>query len=369
MSKKEVKKKDCTKCGKSRFLSRDYYMSNSDKHSDNRIGVCKQCINKSLETDNSDDFMKEEFIHSVQDTLMEMNRPFIHSVWIDSIEEIKGRNHTRIFGIYLKNLLLNHRDKNWRDNQIVEIDSTSENTGKNQHDEPVPKDDIKEKYDIELDTKNEEDVLRLLGYDPFEHEVESDRYSLFNKLIEYLDETTMEDGFRLTSSISIVRTQNQIDKIDAAITKTMADERRFAQNAGSITALVNAKDKMLGSIMKLAQENRISLRHTSSKSTGAGTLSGIIKQLQEYGIEEAEVNLFDIETAEGLRQVADLSNQSILQQLQLDENDYTSMIHEQRELIDEYRKKAEKFEEENRLLRLEIADRDRKDKEMKKNNG
>lgn len=358
----QPKKKKCTKCEKERFLSRDYYMSNSDKHADRRIGVCKQCINKNLETDSADNFMTEDFINKVQDTLLDMNRPYIHSVWVESVEEVKQRKHTRVFGIYLKNLLLNHKDKNSRDSEYVDINDTNDNSNKEYKNDSDPKKRIEEKYDIELDTKNEEDVLRLLGYDPFEHEAESDRYSLFNKLIEYLDETTMEDGFRLSSCLEIVKTLNQIDKINIAITNAMNDTTNFSRNAGSITALVNAKDKMLGSTMKLAQENRISLRHTSSKSTGAGTLSGIIKQLQEYGIEEADTNLFDIETGVGLRQVANLSNQSILQQLQLDENDYVEMISSQRQLINEYKEKSDKFEEENRLLRKEIVESGKRDR-------
>jgi hypothetical protein len=106
--------------------------------------------------------------------------------------------------------------------------------------------------------------------------------------------------------------------------------------------------------MKLAAENGISVKHNNQKSKGAGTLSGIIKTLQEKGFEEAEVNLFDIETAQGIKQVADLSNKSIINQLQFDENDYTSMIIEQREIIQELDAKVIKLEEENRLLKKEI---------------
>jgi hypothetical protein len=106
--------------------------------------------------------------------------------------------------------------------------------------------------------------------------------------------------------------------------------------------------------MKLAAENGISVKHNTQKSKGAGTLTGIIKTLQEKGFEEGEVNLFDIETSQGIRQVSDLSNKSIVAQLQFDENDYTSMLMEQREIIQELDNKVMKLEEENRLLKKEI---------------
>ncbi|HYK73843.1 MAG TPA: hypothetical protein VEV44_12095, partial [Pseudoneobacillus sp.] len=80
----------------------------------------------------------------------------------------------------------------------------------------------------------------------------------------------------------------------------------------------------------------------------------IIKTLQEKGFEEGEVNLFDVETSKGMRQVADLSNKSIVSQLQFDENDYTEMILEQREIIQELDSKVIKLEEENRLLKKEL---------------
>ena len=52
-----------------------------------------------------------------------------------------------------------------------------------------------------------------------------------------------------------------------------------------------------------------------------------------------------------------MSNKSILEQLMFDENDYTEMIKEQRILIDDYKNKYQKLEEENRLLKIENANK------------
>lgn len=369
MSKKEQpNRKKCSKCGKLRYLSRDFYMSNSDKHSDNRISVCKQCINKDLEVKNTDEYMNKEFIKKIQDILLDMNRPYIHDVWVSSVEEAIRRDRS-IFGVLMKNINLNHRDKNWRDSEFADesVDSDSDNSETDEDDnnkEIDHKQAAKKKHDIELDTQNEKDVLRLLGYDPFEYESESDRPNLFNKLVDYLDESTLEDGFKLSSVVELTKTFNQIDKINAAISKIMSDAKGFSKNAGSITSLVNAKDKMYKSVLDIAKENGISVKHATNRSKGAGTLSGILKQLQEHGIHEADTNLFDVETAEGLRQVADLSNESIMKQLQFDENSYSTMLQEQRILLDEYIKKAEAFEEESRLLKIKVIELEKKEKEL-----
>lgn len=355
-------RKECSKCGKLRYLNRDFYMSNSDKHRDGKISVCKQCLTKEMKADSLDDLKTDVYIKKLQDILLEMNRPYIHKEWISTIEEAKERNRTPsgTLGLYLKNINLNHRDKDWRDSEFAEDIIQEKDEEKNN----TSTEKVKVKHGIELDNKNEKDVLRLLGYDPFENEAEEDRPGLFNKLIDYLDESTLEDGFKLSSVIELTKTFNQIDKINAAISKVMSDVKGFSKNAGSITSLVNAKDKMYKSVLEIAKENGISVKHATNKSKGAGTLSGIIKQLQEYDIHEAEVNLFDVETSEGIRQVADISNASIMRQLQFDENDYSTMIQEQRVLIEEYREKAERFEEEARLLKIKLMEKERKEKEL-----
>ena len=68
-----------------------------------------------------------------------------------------------------------------------------------------------------------------------------------------------------------------------------------------------------------------------------------------------EVNLFDIETSMGMQQVSELSNKAIIKQLMLDENDYTWMISEQKEMIERQENKIIRLEEENRLIKIKIA--------------
>ncbi|NGU31046.1 hypothetical protein G6Z34_13220 [Clostridium perfringens] len=111
----------------------------------------------------------------------------------------------------------------------------------------------------------------------------------------------------------------------------------------------------MATIYKAAEDNGISFKYNTNKSVGAGTLTGTMKKLIEIGLDEVEVNLFDIQTAKGMKQVADLSNQSIVEQLQFDENEYTDMIAYQRNEMNTLRSAKEKFEEEARKLKIENA--------------
>jgi hypothetical protein len=338
--KKDLSYKICTSCGKSRLRDKYFYLSNSPFDSDGRVPVCKDCINNNVDVSNTE---------SVKAMLARLNRPFIVDMWLRSLEEGKKQNKNP-FGMYMKTLNLNEKYR-----ELTHVDT---NDGINNNSTIYETNNINQSDDFlrtEMspeDLRNKEDVIRQVGYDPFETEHESDRRHLYNKLVDFLDESTLEDSFKLPAVIEIVKTFNQIDKINHALTRVTQTVNDVTNNIGNIKSLFEAKEKMLKSILALAKDNGISVNYNNNKSKGAGTLSGIIKQLHEIGLEAAEINLFDIETAAGMKQVADISNRSIMEQLNLNENDYTEMIKEQREMIVKMQDRITELEEENRLLKM-----------------
>ena len=345
----EPSRKACLKCEKTKAL-KHFYVSDSKNHKDKKYPICKLCIKASL---NIEDPFSSTAIESLKNVLLDMNRPFLYSLWLSSIEE-SSKTGKEKFGLYIKNVVQNYRALSWKDSEFTIIEDTPLMS------EVPPEDEVvtaEEENRIILDDRNKVDVLRMLGYDPFEFESEIDRRHLYNKLVDFLDESTLEDSFKLPTVIEIVKSFNQIDKINNAISLIMLDTGKIASSVGGVKSLIDAKQKMLKSVLDLAKDNGISVNHNNSKSKGGGTLSGIIKNLQEKGFEEAELNLFDVETSKGMRQVADISNKSIIAQLQFDENDYTLMILEQREMIEKLESTINKLEEENRILKKDILKR------------
>lgn len=337
-------RKQCLKCGKPRPL-RDFYKSNSTNHLDSKYPVCKSCIKNNLNIKEDTDLFNNEFLDVLNNTLLEMNRPFIYSVWVSSVEEHKRRNND-LFGLYIKNINLNSKTKSWKDSEFNAPKVESQAI------EIIDK-PIDEEVKV-VDHRDRDDVVRMLGYDPFEYESDQDKKQLYNRLIDFLDESALEDGFKLQAVIEIVKGFNQIDKINQAITTITNDITNLSTNAGGITTLINSKKNILASLLKLAEDNGLSVKHNNQKSKGAGTLSGIIKTLHEKGIESADINVYDIETCEGMRQVADISNKSIMDQLMLNESDYSEMINDQRQMILNYEKKLADLEEENRIIKIKL---------------
>lgn len=348
MAQKTSERKQCLKCLKSKVAHTQFYKSNSDNHSDGRYPICRDCIKDKLNLENP---LSNEAINSVKNTLIEMNRPFIYTQYLSSIDEAERRGK-ELFGIYIKNINLNYKDCSWKDS---EFESANDESDEIEEEDVLVEKENTNSVTVSNDYAKElEEVVRILGYDPFEFESDRDKLQLYNRLIDFLDESTQEDGFKLQAVIEIVIGFNQIDKINQAITNITNDPDKLSTNSGGISSLITSKKNILASLIKLAEENGISVKHNNQKSKGAGTLTGIMKALQEKGIEEGELNLFDIETAKGIRQVADLSNKSIVAQLQFDENDYTNMLLEQREMIQELDSKVMSLEEENRLLKKEL---------------
>lgn len=341
---------DCITCDKNLSKELKFYNTTSDLYKNGKYPVCRDCLVKKLP---KEDFNDPVYLESFKNLLCEINRPFIFDVWLVSIDEAKKRNRT-LFGTFMKNLAMNHnKNLTWRDStpdNIVASRLIESNSGQTQS--PNNTNDVILSTVNFLEDKNREDVIRMVGYDPFLLENDSDKVGLYNKLVDFLDESTLEDSFKLPTVIEIVKSFNQLDKINHAIATITGDAKNLADNVGRITSLVATKEKILKTVLSLAKDNGISVNHNNNKSKGGGTLSGVMKQLQEKGFTEADVNLFDIQTSEGMRQVADLSNENIRKQLMFDENDYTNMIIEQRDLIQELTDKLEISEENNRKLRL-----------------
>ena len=128
------------------------------------------------------------------------------------------------------------------------------------------------------------------------------------------------------------------------------------KNISTIKNLEDTKNKITSSVLGLAKDNGISLKHSVNASKGENTWTGKVRKMKEMNLLEAETNLYDIEYSDGLKQVAEISDAAIIKQIRLDENDYNDMIIQQRELINKYKKKSDENEEKARVLLKENYD-------------
>jgi len=254
-----------------------------------------------------------------------------------------------IFNIGLYIRLLNGRQYQYKcfANSIVENELTKT-------DDEV-KEEIESKWS-KSDKQNMNFAISVVGYDPFDNcgLTNNDRKYCFNILAGYCDsEGIQEDGHKIQSVVQITQSQLQCTKLDEMINAELLNAHPDDKRIKELTA---TKKSLLDAIAKIAQDNNLSSAYNKNSSKGSNTLSRKMKAMADDGYEQIKVNLFDIKTCGAIKQIADISNQSILDQLTLDSNDYTDMIKEQRELIDRYRKSSEELEEENRMLKNKVVD-------------
>ena len=340
--------------------SRDkFYVSTDPLNKSGLTPICKDCAKKIALKIGKDKVEHEPDKDSVILALKYLDKPFLNDLWDASVLEAdnlaSGRVKSNPWNAYIKNVAMGQY------NCKTFSDSDFYYSKKDENNDNI--DDTSNSFSVNKDlldtfTQNKKDVIRLLGYDPFEKEQPGDQPYLYASLIGYLDssEDANEDRLKTSSSIEIVKSFSHIEKINDVITSLMSDVKNMEKNISTIKNLEDTKNKITSSVLNLAKDNGISLKHSVNASKGENTWTGKVRKMKEMNLSEAETNLYNIEYSAGLQQVAEISDAAILKQIRLDENDYNDMIIQQRELINKYKKKSDEIEEKSRILLKENYD-------------
>lgn len=362
-TKKEAEPKYlCPYCNKEKKAS-DFYMSSDPLVMTGKTTMCKECAEKIARnwdgrTGEFGDCTKA----SVQEALERLDKPFFDKLWdasyFEYINDNNPKKRSNIWASYIKNIgLPQYKTLRWRDGDLFTsykesaLKQAQQELGTASTDEIAKGQEINEEYE-----KNRSDVIRLLGYDPFEKEQEEDKPLLYSQLIGYLDTSgENDDMMRTSSAITIVRGFLQQSKLDDMIAKAMSSPN-VSNKSGEIKTYLDSKQKVASTVSQLAEQSCLSLKHNKSASKGENTWTGKIKKLKELNLREAEVNGFDIGTCRGMQQVLEMSDASIMKQLNLDESEWSDMVAEQRQKLIELQNNLDVYKEINRLLLRENID-------------
>lgn len=364
-------RKTCIACPPEKALKsvREFYTSTNPLHRDGHVPICKECIFFTCYNAATDEIDIEAF----KKLLCQMDRPWIDTAWTSAVNQYnakysgkvvtKGDDRKNIISFYFKNInsMVQYKNMGWEDGlkQNIREGHVTEEIETGYGVMPPAEQPHVEKPEVKLskgDKQNMNFVIDTVGYDPFDDcgFSAADRRDAFNILASYCDnDGVSEDGHKIQSVIQITQIQLQCRKVDQMINDQLAVPA--ATNMDILKSLSDTKKKLLDTASKLAAENSISAANSKKQTKGANTLSYKMKELADNNFERIKVNLFDIKTCEAMRQIADLSNRSIMDQLAFDANDYTEIIKDQREMITSLTEKCDQLEEENRLMKNELA--------------
>lgn len=349
----------CSVCGEFK-TKRSFYKSTDILRKSGVTPICKQCANNIAERVDRNGGRHSVTKESLIQALRYLDKPFFESLYESSIMEhqntLIASNKRTIFTSYIKNVAMpQYEGKTFADSDFFQ-EAVSPIIYEDEKDEEYLKEKDEELYNQHQRDKN--DTIRLLGYDPFEKELVEDQPFLYAQLLGMLDqsEEQQDDMLRTSSIITIVRSFLQISKLDNNISKLMSDYENLDKHAAAIKSLQESKDKLRNIITGLAAESCISLKNSKNTKKGENTWTGKIKRLKDMNLREAEVNGFDMNTCRGMQQVMDLSHNSILKSLQLDESEYSDMLAEQRDMIYKLQKDLDSYKEISRILLRENLD-------------
>lgn len=357
------KKYLCPYCLKEKKKS-EFYMSSDPMVLTGITTMCKDCARKiAMNWDERTQEFGTCTKASIQEALIRLDKPFLNRLWDASYLEWANDSNklrrTTIWDAYIKNIgMVQYRGMRWQDSDIfdvyVEKAKYSAKIELDKEDKlPDPNlQEVSDEYKV-----NRRDVIRMIGYDPFSsYPVEEDKPVLYAQLISFIDDETKNDGMKMNAVIQIVKSFNQIRKINDAIDGLSSDTMKLNNNNGTIKQLADTVSKLLAGANALAKDNGISVNFNNSKSKGQNTLTGKMKELDLIGFRDAKINMYDVDYCRGMQQVAEISSRAQVDQIGFDENVMSEIQNIRRELVDTLQKERDKAVERSRILLVENKD-------------
>jgi hypothetical protein len=202
------------------------------------------------------------------------------------------------------------------------------------------------------DLKNKTRILNILKDDPFIGFTDIERKYMFNLCSDYLvDENITEDPHKLQGVVEIVKTLQQVNKVDDQINLEIGQSIINDQKVKTLTTI---KTNLLSSVNTFAKENGLSASLNSKGLKGSGSLAYQVKMLDEINFIESEINLFDITTCEAMKQQAQISNDAILNTIHFRSDELGEIFEEQTRAIFQKDEELSRLREENRKLKIKL---------------
>lgn len=197
--------------------------------------------------------------------------------------------------------------------------------------------------------RNREDVIRIVGADPFSNYPKDESAELYASLLDFLDEDIDPPRFLLNIYIEIIKNFYLLDKINEEMLVQTSDSDNLFANAKQIKTLNDTKVNIQNTINRIAADNQISLKTAQNKGDKSKKFTYIVRKLMEYNdLDDVKSNVFDIKTSKAMAEVEKQSFGNMISQLNIEENDYINVLANQRNRITELETELLKVKEKNR---------------------
>ena len=206
----------------------------------------------------------------------------------------------------------------------------------------------------EDDKRNRQQIVNIIGYDPFEKNPLEDKPQLYRDLTGMLTDNMRKDIPRAKAAVEVVIGYNNIrkyqDRVNQLINNGQLDEDTQKQLDKHLEMIA----KIQASVSATSEKNGF----TNSRalgSNGRGMLSDVMNTIDEHMYDPGITNFYDIATSKSIEQISDISFKSMLNQIKLTGQEYVDIITEQNKIVREARSKMRELKEALRIAKSLIV--------------
>ena len=206
----------------------------------------------------------------------------------------------------------------------------------------------------EDDKRNRQQILNIIGYDPFEKNPIEDKPQLYRDLTGMLTDSMRKDIPRAKAAVEVVTGYNNIrkyqDKVNQLINSGQSDEDTQKQ----LDNLLGMIAKIQTSVTSTSEKNGFSSGKTLGNN-GHGMLSDVMNTVDEHMYDPGITNFYDIATSQSIQQIADISFKSMFNQVKLTGQEYAEMLVEQNKIVREAQSRMRELKEALRIAKSLIV--------------
>ena len=289
-----------------------------------------------LLTKNNNDLMKAMFEYCF------INNIFFNETILKNI--IKNEdNHDKLPGVYVDLIQQNEKFKGLTFFSQLKVENFSK----------IYSEDLSLLSLNEEDRKNRQQVIDILGYDPFKEERSEDRPQLYRDLTSMLTEAMRKDVAKAKAALSIVRSYQNIERYQKIVTELMSTGTVNAELQEQIDQYLGIISKIQNTVNQTAEKNNFTVKGVGAN--GRGMLSDVMNQVETMGYDKGITNYYDIATSKAIEEVSDISWRSMINQINLSKTDYVDILTNQCELVKNAQRLAQDAAEALRLAKEKIT--------------
>lgn len=202
--------------------------------------------------------------------------------------------------------------------------------------------------------RDRQQILNIIGYDPFEKNPIEDKPQLYRDLTGMLTDSMRKDVPKAKAAVEVVTGYNNIRKYQDKVNQLINSGNSDKDTQEQLDSLLGMIAKIQASVTATSEKNGFSSGKTVGNN-GRGMLSDVMNTVDEHMYDPGITNFYDIATSKSIQEISDISFKSMFNQVKLTGQEYAEMLVEQNKIVREAHSKMRELKEALRIAKSLIV--------------